>query len=137
MKRYPDEIVIMEPVDGTPYNAPEWRQVYHGRCRCFLDRQSAFRTNKVMDCTHQVVVPNAYMPDAGENFKVGIKLHTSPNERWDLVGYVKDFARYDHVCNIYIQMVKENLIEEDLPPRVDNAQEGTDPGDAGSKDNGD
>ena len=69
-----------------------------------------------MDCSHQVVIPDRNMPDIGENFKVGVKMHTSPDEReWTLVGYVKDFARYDRVCNLYFQMVKENLIEEDMP----------------------
>jgi hypothetical protein len=116
MVRYPDEILIVKPlVENDPYHAPEWEQVYQGRCRCFLDRQSGFRTNKVMDCTHQIVVPDAYMPEIGENFKVGVKMHTKRSNKYDLVGYVKDFARYDHVCNIYIQMVKENLIEEDIP----------------------
>lgn len=116
MVRYPDEIIILKGIGGDPYIAPEWQEVYKGRCRCFLDRQSAFRTNKVMDCTHQVVVPNPNMPEIGENWKVGVHMHGDPGERhWNLVGYVKDFARYDHVCNIYFQMVKENIIEEDIP----------------------
>lgn len=123
MNRYPDTIIILRPIgDSSPYaNDVTWEQVYSGRCRCFLDRQSAFRTNKVMDCTHQVVIPDRYMPEIGENFKVGIKMHTNKSNRnWDLVGYVKDFARYDRVCNLYFQMVKENLIAEDVPgPIVD------------------
>lgn len=117
MNRYPDEIIILE-TDGSvgPYETPTFVEVYRGRCRCFLDRQAAFRTNRVMDCSHQVVIPDRNMPDIGENSKVGIKMHTSPNDRdWTLVGYVKDFARYDRVCNLYFQMVKENLIEEDMP----------------------
>ena len=119
MNRYPDEIIILEAVGGDPYNAPSWQQVYRGRCRCFLDRQAAFRTNKVMDCTYQVVIPDRYMEEIGENFKVGIRMHTSKTTRyWDLVGFVKDFARYDRVCNLYFQMVKENLIYEDLPQPI-------------------
>lgn len=119
MKRYPDEIIILKPADGgTPYKAAPFLQVYRGRCRCFLDRQAAFRTNRVMDCTYQVVIPDRFMEDIGENFKVGVKLHTSKsNHNWDLVGYVKDFARHDRVCNLYFQMVKENLIYEDIPPK--------------------
>lgn len=118
MIKYPDEIIILKPMEGgTPYDAAPWEQVYRGKCRCFLDRQAAFRINKIMDCSYQVVIPDRHMVDIGENFKVGIKMHTSKsNHNWDLVGYVKDFARYDRVCNLYFQMVKENLIYEDLPP---------------------
>lgn len=121
MNRYPDQIIILEAIGGDPYNAPKWRQVYTGRCRCFLHRESGFRTNKVMDSSHQVVIPDRSMPEIGENFKVGIKMHTNKNNHyWDLVGYVKDFARYDRVCNLNFQMVKENLIYEDTPaPAVD------------------
>ena len=116
MNRYPDTIVILKTEGGDPYHEPTFEEVYRGRCRCFLDRQAGFRTNRVMDCSHQVVIPDRNMPDIGENFKVGVKMHTSPDEReWTLVGYVKDFARYDRVCNLYFQMVKENLIEEGMP----------------------
>lgn len=116
MNRYPDEIIILESEGRGPYEDPVFTEVYRGKCRCFLDRQAAFRTNRVMDCSHQVVIPDRYMPDIGENSKVGVHMHTSPDEReWTLVGYVKDFARYDRVCNLYFQMVKENLIEEDIP----------------------
>ena len=117
MNRYPDEIIILKAQGGDPYKSPSWVQVYKGRCRCFLDRQAAFRINKIMDCTYQVAIPDRYMPDIGENFKIGVRMHTSKsNHDWDLVGYVKDFARYDRVCNLYFQMVKENLIYEDMPP---------------------
>lgn len=121
MKRYPDEILILRVEGDTPYEEPDYHQIYRGKCRCFLSKQAAFRTNRVMDCTHEVVIPDRSMPEIGENFKVAIKMHTSTNNRaWDLVGYVKDFARYDRVCNIYFQMVKENLIYEDIPsPAVD------------------
>jgi len=77
-----------------------------------------------MDCTHQVVIPDRSMPEIGENYKVGVKMHTSKDAKdWTLVGYVKDFARYDRVCNLYFQMVKENLIAEDMPPRGDEESE--------------
>lgn len=119
MNRYPDEIIILKAEGGDPYHAPSWQLVYRGRCRCFLDRQAAFRTNKVMDCSYQVVIPDRYMEEIGENFKVGVRMHTSKTTRyWDLVGFVKDFARYDRVCNLYFQMVKENLIYEDIPQPI-------------------
>lgn len=117
MNRYPDTIIILRTDEEDPY-AEEvlWTEVYRGRCRCFLNRQAGYRIGKVMDCTHEVVIPDRSMPDIGENFKVGIHMHTSPSDReWTLVGYVKDFARYDRVCNLFFQMVKENLIEEDVP----------------------
>lgn len=124
--RYPDKIIILEAEGGDPYNAPTWKTVYEGRCRCFLDKESAFRTNKVMDSTHQVVIPVRDMPEIGENCKVGVKQHNNPSEqKWDLVGYVKDFARYDRVCNLYFQMVKENIIEEDVPGDDDEESEET------------
>lgn len=124
MNRYPDEIVIFEPnYESNPYKHVKPTPVYRGRCRCFLDRQAAFRTNRVMDCSYQVVIPDRNMIEIGENFKVGVKMHTNKgNRNWDLVGYVKDFARYDRVCNLYFQMVKENLIYEDVPPAVINPE---------------
>ena len=116
MNRYPDKIIILEAVGGDPYNEPTWNKVYEGRCRCFLHRESGYRIGKVMDCTHEVVIPDRNMVQIGENFKVGVKMHTNKDNRnWDLVGYVKDFARYDRVCNLYFEMVKENLVEEDVP----------------------
>lgn len=122
MKRYPDQIIILKPINtGNPYETPSYEQVYTGACRCFLDRQAAFRTNRVMDCDYQVVIPDRNMVEIGENYKVGVKMHTNPSTmNWDLVGYVKDFARYDRVCNLYFQMVKENLVYEDIPaPAID------------------
>lgn len=118
MQKYPDKIVILEVKEGgTPYKPAGYVQVYSGPCRCFLNKPAAFRTVKMMDCDYGVVVPDRHMIAIGENFKVGIKLHNSKSTKsWDLVGYVKDFARYDRVCNIYFQMTKENLIEEDMPP---------------------
>lgn len=113
----------MEAVGGTPYKRPEWKQVYTGRCRCFLHRESGYRIGKVMDCTHEVVIPDRNMVQIGENFKVGVKMHTNKDNRtWDLVGYVKDFARFDRVCNLYFQMVKENVIFEDVPPLAINTE---------------
>lgn len=121
MNRYPDTIIILEAVGGDPYNEPTWNKVYEGRCRCFLHRESGYRIGKVMDCTHEVVIPDRNMVQIGENFKVGVKMHTNKDNRnWDLVGYVKDFARYDRVCNLFFQMVKENIIYEDVPePAID------------------
>lgn len=119
--KYPDKIIILEAVGGDPYNEPTWNKVYEGRCRCFLHRESGYRIGKVMDCTHEVVIPDRNMVQIGENFKVGVKMHTNKDNRnWDLVGYVKDFARYDRVCNLFFQMVKENIIYEDVPePAID------------------
>ena len=119
MSRYSDKIIILEAIGGDPYQEPTWRKVYEGRCRCFLHRESGYRIGKVMDCTHQVVIPDRNMVQIGENFKVGVKMHTNKDNRnWDLVGYVKDFARYDRVCNLFFQMVKENIIYEDVPGQV-------------------
>ncbi len=118
MELHPDHIVILQPAESNnPYEAVEYEQVYSGKCKCFLDKKSAFRTNKVMDNTFQVVIPNRSMPDIGEGYKVGIRYHTSPKEEgsYDLVGYVVDFSRYNRVCNLYFQIVKEEMIEADVP----------------------
>lgn len=117
MKRYPDEIIILESNDSiNPYEQHPWNQVYRGRCRCFLDKEAAFRGGKEMDNIYQVVIPDTKMPDIGENLRVGVRMHTSPADReWTLVGNVRDFARYDRVCNLNFEMVKQNLIEEDIP----------------------
>lgn len=120
MQKYPDDIVILEIHNGgNPFQKKAaFRVVYQGKCRCYLNKPAAFRVTKVMDCDYGVVIPDRSMVSIGENFKVGIRFHNSKtNKSWDLVGYVKDFARYDRVCNLYFQMVKENLIEEDMPAR--------------------
>lgn len=116
MQKYPDKIAIYEVKNGgNPFESKDFTLVYGGKCRCYLSRQSAFR-KKIMDCDYGAVIPDRTMIDIGENFKVAIKFHNSKsNNQWDIVGYVKDFARYDRVCNIYFQMVKENIIAEDIP----------------------
>lgn len=127
MNRHPDTIVILRQIgEATPYDTPHFEQVYTGRCKCSLDRQSAFRMEKVMDSTYQVVIPDRSMPEIGENYIVGIKMHTNKNSRsWDLIGYVKDFARYDRVCNLYFQIPKENIILEDIPAPAVNTDKRT------------
>ncbi len=118
MKLHPDTIVILQPKDtNNPYGKAEYEQVYRGECKCFLDKKSAFRTNKVMDNTFQVVIPNRNMPDIGEGYKVAVRYHTSPKDTgaFDLVGHVVDFSRYNRVCNLYFQIVKEEMIAADVP----------------------
>lgn len=119
--RYPDKFVVMEPVGeiNDPYNPPEYRPMYTGRCRCFLRKPTALRVGSVKDSDFRIVVPDRSMPDVGENYRVCVKMHTNKNNKfWDHVGYVTDFARYDRVCNIDFQMVKENVIYEDIPGEV-------------------
>lgn len=117
MNRFPHKIAILKPTSGdNPYVETDYTYVYQGRGRCFLNRQSAFRTNKVMDCDYQVVIPDRSMVEVGETYKICVKFQNTPNSSdWDLIGFIKDFARYDRVCNIYFQMVKENIISEDIP----------------------
>lgn len=123
MARYPDKFVIMKPMGeiNDPYNAPEYAPVYTGACRCFLRKTTALRNGSVKDSDFRIVVPNRRMPEIGENYRACVKMHTSTDARyWDLVGYVTDFARYDRVCNIDFQMIKENVIYEDIPePKID------------------
>lgn len=121
MNRYPHTCVILAPPeDGdNPYlkdAESKYEEVYRGKCRCFNNKLSAFRVVKVMDCDYCLSIPDPRMPDIGENFKVGVKYPDSPSENeWNIVGYVKDFVRYDRNCELFIQMVKENLIESDIP----------------------
>ena len=117
MNRYPDTIVILKTDNDDPYaEEVKYTEVYRGRCRCFFLKSSNYRTGKVAECTHEVVIPDCKMPEIGENFKVGVHMHNSPgDEQWTYVGYVRDFARYDRVCNLYFEIVKENLVEEDVP----------------------
>lgn len=115
----------MQPAGDVndPYNAPKYNVLFSGACRCFLHRQTAMRQGSVKDSDFRIVVPDRSMPDVGENYRVCVKMHTSKNNRyWDLVGYVADFARYDRVCNIDFQMVKENQIYEDIPGPVINVE---------------
>jgi hypothetical protein len=115
MNRYPHIIIIQKVTEtSSPYEEPEYETIYEGRCRCFMDKQSSMAGDGFSENYYQVVIPSPKMVAIGENFKVGVKYHSS-NVAWDLVGYVKDFARYDRVCNIYFQVVKDNQIEEDQP----------------------
>lgn len=118
MRLHPDTVVILKPSNtSNPYGATDYSEVYRGACKCFLDKKSAFRTNKVMDNTFQVVIPDRSMPEIGEGYKVAIRYHTSPKDEdtYDLVGYVVDFSRYNRVCNLYFQIIKEEMIESDIP----------------------
>lgn len=122
MLRYPDEIIIQKVVgnENDPYNAPVYETIYRGRCRWFLNKPAAFRNNKVADCDYKIVIPDRTMIAVGENFRIGVKYHNSPNKGyWDLVGYCKDFARYERVCEVYMQLSKENIIYEDIPAKSD------------------
>lgn len=117
MYRYPHTIIIQKPNGSeNPYEDVSFTTIYEGRCRCFLDKLSNANNDSISEGDYQVVIPSPRMVDVGENFKVGVKFqHTSNDKRWDIVGYVRDFARYDRVCNLYFQIVKDNMIEEDQP----------------------
>lgn len=118
MDRYPHTILIQKPSDNAsnPYKEPSYNDVYKGRCRCYLNGQSRFRSQKVMDSDFAVSIPDPHMVTIGETYKVCIRynIHDSIYD-WDLMGYVKDFIRYDRNCYIYFQVIKENQIEEDMP----------------------
>jgi hypothetical protein len=115
MNRYPHKIIIQEVVgERTPYNEPTYETVFEGRCRCFLDKKAA-GGDDITANDYQVVIPSPKMVDVGENFKVGVKFQNATNGKaWDLVGFVKDFARYDRVCNLYFQVIKDNQIEGEI-----------------------
>ena len=121
MARFPDKFIVMQPVGNIddPYNPPEYKMLYSGKCRCYLRKPTATRIGTVKDSDFRIVVPDRSMPDVGENFRVCVKMHTNKNNRfWDHVGYVSDFARYDRNCEIDFNMVKENVIYEDMPSSV-------------------
>ena len=117
MNRHPHKIIIQKVINSnSPYDEPTYETIYEGRCRCFMDKQSSLAGDGFSENYYQAVIPSPRMVDVGENFKIGIKLDKTTNDReWDIVGYVKDFARYDRVCNVYFQVVKDNQIEEDQP----------------------
>lgn len=117
MNRYPHKIIIQKTVEtANPYDTPIYETIYEGRCRCFMDKQSTMAGDGFSENYYQVVIPSPRMVEVGENFKVGVKMLLHSNDKkWDYVGYVKDFARYDRVCNLYFQVVKDNQIEEDEP----------------------
>lgn len=114
---YPDKLIILRPTSDDPYDENmAYEPVYMGACKCFLDKKSAFRTTKVMDNNFCCVIPNRSMPDVGERYKVGVKYHNTKNgKNCDLVGFILDFARYNRVCNLYFQIIKEEMVFEDVP----------------------
>lgn len=119
MDRYPHKCVILEPPEDkdNPYAQDnEYREVYSGSCRCYNNNLTTYRTSKIMNCDFCLSIPNPRMVDIGENFKVLVKYPNIQSENeWNLVGYVKDFVRYDRNCEVYFQMIKENLVEGDIP----------------------
>lgn len=117
MIRYPHKIIIQKVItESSPYEDATYETIFEGKCRCFMDRRSSIDAKGDSECNYQVVIPSPSMVDVGENYKVGVKLQNTNNDKdWDIVGYVVDFARYDRVCNLYFSMVKDNQIEEDIP----------------------
>lgn len=117
MNRYPHKIIIQQVITNSdPYISPVYETVFTGRCRCFLDKPTSVYEDDITTNNYQVVIPSPKMIDVGENFKVAVKFHNTPKDReWDLIGYVKDFARYDRVCNLFFQEIKDNQITEDEP----------------------
>ena len=117
MKRYPHKIIIKKVITNSdPYSSPVYETVFTGRCRCFLKKQTGVFEDDITTNNYQAVIPSPKMTDVGENFKVSVKFqNTSKDKEWDLTGYVKDFARYDLVCNVYFQEIKDNQITEDEP----------------------
>lgn len=117
MNRYPHTILIQKPSDNAnnPFEEPSYEDVYTGRCRCYLNGQTRFRSNKVMDSDFAVSIPDSHMIAIGENFRVFIDYNLTDNTEWSLMGYCKDFVRYDRNCYIYFQVIKENMIAEDMP----------------------
>ena len=113
MDRYPHKILIQSVVgEASPYQTPTYVDVFEGRCRCFMDKRSS-NGDDMTENNYQVVIPSPKMVDIGENFKVFVKMQNTINGKaWDYVGFVKDFARYDRVCNLYFQVVKDNEVEE-------------------------
>lgn len=114
MDRYPHKILIQSITgERTPYQEPTYTNVFSGRCRCFMDKRSP-EGDELTENSYQVVIPNPKMVDIGEGFKVFVKMQNTVNgKEWDLIGFVKDFARYDRVCNLYFQVVKDETITED------------------------
>ena len=123
MQKYPDKVIILKVNGDGPYGNPVREQVYTGRCRAFLDGKARYRLERVMNSTYRVVIPDRKMPDIGENFVVAVRFHNNPSVLyWDVVGYVKDFARYERICEITFELVKENIIYEDIPgPSVEQS----------------
>lgn len=122
MERYPHTVLIQKPDNADLDQTNPWAEevkyidVYKGACRCYLNAQSRFRTNKVMDSDYCVTIPDPTMKDIGENYKVCVKFPNSPSKNnYNVIGYVKDFIRYDRNCLIHFQVIKENMITGDIP----------------------
>lgn len=112
MVRYPDKITIYEPTGDTysPYGDQEYDEVYSGKCRCYIHNRRAIGERVVGQNEFQVVIPNATMQEIGENWKVVVDMHGGD---MNYVGYVTYFSRYEKVCYIDFQMIKDNQIEGD------------------------
>ena len=125
MDRYPHTILIQraEGDFNNPFEDVSFEDVYEGRCRCFINGQARFRSNKVMDSDYHVIIPNARMVAIGENYKANVSYNIGGVRKYEVIGYVKDFVRYDKVCEIFIQVVKENQIEGDVPSSDESAEE--------------
>ena len=121
MLRYPHKILIQAP--GEDANNPfvekdkeDYTDVYRGECRCFLLHPSTFRSKKTQNCDYKVIIPNRNEFAVAETYKVCVKFdHPRTNNEWDLVCFVRDVAPYDRVVELYVESVKQNLIEEDIP----------------------
>lgn len=122
MLRYPHKIVILEP--GEDVNNPfarkdpktAYTKVYEGECRCFLLHPSTFRSQKTQNCDYKVIIPNRNEFAVAETYKVAVKFdHPRTENKWDLVCFVRDVAPYDRVVELYVESIKQNLIEEDIP----------------------
>lgn len=122
MQRYPHEILIQKVVQEQTEQFSPWEEnvkyenVYKGECICYLNSQSRYRSQKVMDSVFCVVIPDPTMVDIGENFRACVHYPQSPSKnKYNIIGYVKDFARYSRNCMLFIQVIKENMIAEDMP----------------------
>ena len=117
MNRFPHTILIQKPSDGynNPFKEASYEDVYKGRCRCFINGQARFRSQKVMDADFHAVIPDPGMVTIGENYKANVSYDLNSETKYDVIGFVKDFVRYDKVCEVFIQVIKENQIEGDVP----------------------
>ena len=117
MNRFPHTILVQKAQGdfNNPFEEVGFENVYKGRCRCFINGQDRMRANKIMDSDYHVVIPDPRMVTIGENYKANISYNVSGDEKYDVIGYVKDFVRYDKVCELFVQVIKENQIESDIP----------------------
>ena len=123
MDRYPHKIIIQNSVGDSdnPYSDSTFETVFEGRCRCFLDKRSSGTDGEITENSYQVVIPSPNMVDIGENFKVGVKLQHNSGKKWDLVGFVKDFARIGDILLFHDFVVSPNTTItalEQLIPRL-------------------